>query len=131
VPLYPFYSTRCHNSRAFTPRSKTPSPPEPIAWWSSSKKNIKLDTAAKASVADSKKVVALCTQYAQKGLFNIFLVVFFTTLSFAFLEPFFFVGYLGFDRSARPLPGAAMTTTLFAIFFGVHVARLRPISRSL
>jgi K(+)-stimulated pyrophosphate-energized sodium pump len=94
VPLYPFYSTRCHNSRAFTPRSKTPSPPEPIAWWSSSKKNIKLDTAAKASVADSKKVVAICTQYAQKGMFNIFLVVFFTTLSFAFLEPFFFVGYL-------------------------------------
>ena len=45
-------------------------------------------------MADSKKVVAICTQYAQKGMFNIFLVVFFTTLSFAFLEPFFFVGYL-------------------------------------
>jgi K(+)-stimulated pyrophosphate-energized sodium pump len=58
------------------------------------KKNIKLDSAEKASVADSKKVVEICTRYAQKGMFNIFLVVFFTTLSFAFLEPFFFVGYL-------------------------------------
>jgi K(+)-stimulated pyrophosphate-energized sodium pump len=58
------------------------------------KKNIKLEGSEKASVADSKKVVAICTQYAQKGMLNIFLVVFFTTLSFAFLEPFFFVGYL-------------------------------------
>jgi K(+)-stimulated pyrophosphate-energized sodium pump len=58
------------------------------------KKNIKLDTEEKASVEDSKKVVEICTKYAQKGMFNIFLVVFFTTLSFAFLEPFFFVGYL-------------------------------------
>jgi K(+)-stimulated pyrophosphate-energized sodium pump len=58
------------------------------------KQNIKLESAEKASVADSKKVVAICTQYAQKGMLNIFLVVFFATLSFAFLEPFFFVGYL-------------------------------------
>ena len=58
------------------------------------KKNIKLDTEEKASVEDSKKVVEIFTKYAQKGMFNIFLVVFFTTLSFAFLEPFFFVGYL-------------------------------------
>ena len=58
------------------------------------KKNIKLDSAEKASVADSKKVVGICTQYAQKGMLNIFLVVFFATLAFAFLEPFFFVGYL-------------------------------------
>jgi K(+)-stimulated pyrophosphate-energized sodium pump len=58
------------------------------------KKNIKLEGAEKASVADSKKVVAICTQYAQKGMFNIFLTVFFATLSFAFLEPFFFIGYL-------------------------------------
>ena len=58
------------------------------------KKNIKLESAEKASVADSKKVVAICTQYAQKGMLNIFLVVFFATLAFAFLEPFFFVGYL-------------------------------------
>jgi K(+)-stimulated pyrophosphate-energized sodium pump len=58
------------------------------------KKTIKLDTAATASVADSKKVVAICTQDAQQGIINIILVVFFTTLSFAFLEPFFFVGYL-------------------------------------
>ncbi len=59
------------------------------------KKNIKLDSAAeKASVADSKKVVEICTQYAQKGMFNIFLVVFFSTLAFACFEPFFFIGYL-------------------------------------
>jgi K(+)-stimulated pyrophosphate-energized sodium pump len=58
------------------------------------KRNIKLDGAAKASVADSKKVVAICTQYAQKGMFNIFLCVFFATLAFSFLEPYFFIGYL-------------------------------------
>jgi K(+)-stimulated pyrophosphate-energized sodium pump len=59
------------------------------------KANIKLDTGAtKASVSDSKKVVAICTQYAQKGMFNIFLTVFFSTLAFSFLEPFFFIGYL-------------------------------------
>ncbi len=58
------------------------------------KRHIKLEGAEKASVADSKKVVAICTQYAQKGMLNIFLVVFFATLAFAFLEPFFFVGYL-------------------------------------
>jgi K(+)-stimulated pyrophosphate-energized sodium pump len=58
------------------------------------KRNIKLESAEKASVADSKRVVAICTQYAQKGMLNIFLVVFFITLAFAFLEPFFFVGYL-------------------------------------
>ena len=58
------------------------------------KKNIKLESSEKASVADSKKVVEICTQYAQKGMFNIFLTVFFATLSFAFLEPFFFIGYL-------------------------------------
>ena len=58
------------------------------------KRNIHLESTDKASVSDSKKVVAICTQYAQKGMFNIFLVVFFATLSFAFLEPFFFVGYL-------------------------------------
>ena len=58
------------------------------------KRNIHLETAEKASVADSKKVVEICTKYAQKGMLNIFLVVFFATLSFAFLEPFFFVGYL-------------------------------------
>jgi K(+)-stimulated pyrophosphate-energized sodium pump len=45
-------------------------------------------------VEDSKKVVAICTQYAQKGMFNIFLTVFFATLAFAFVEPYFFIGYL-------------------------------------
>ncbi len=58
------------------------------------KKNIKLESTEKASVQDSKNVVAICTKYAQKGMLNIFLTVFFSTLSFAFLEPFFFVGYL-------------------------------------
>ncbi len=58
------------------------------------KANIKLEGVTKASVADSKKVVEICTQYAQKGMFNIFLAVFFATLAFAFLEPFFFIGYL-------------------------------------
>jgi K(+)-stimulated pyrophosphate-energized sodium pump len=58
------------------------------------KANIKLDGVEKASVADSKKVVEICTQYAQKGMFNIFLTVFFATLAFAFVEPYFFIGYL-------------------------------------
>jgi K(+)-stimulated pyrophosphate-energized sodium pump len=58
------------------------------------KANINLESTSKASVADSKKVVEICTQYAQKGMFNIFLVVFFSTLSFAFFEPYFFIGYL-------------------------------------
>ncbi len=58
------------------------------------KKNIRLDGVEKASVADSKKVVEICTQYAQKGMFNLFLTVFFSTLAFACLEPFFFIGYL-------------------------------------
>src|SRR6267142_2109677 len=58
------------------------------------KANIKLEGATKASVADSKRVVEICTQYAQKGMFNIFLTVFFSTLAFAFLEPYFFIGYL-------------------------------------
>jgi K(+)-stimulated pyrophosphate-energized sodium pump len=58
------------------------------------KANIHLEGAEKASVSDSKKVVEICTKYAQKGMFNIFLAVFFATLSFAFMEPFLFIGYL-------------------------------------
>jgi K(+)-stimulated pyrophosphate-energized sodium pump len=58
------------------------------------KANIKLEGTTRASVEDSKKVVEICTQYAQKGMFNIFLSVFFGTLAFAFVEPFFFIGYL-------------------------------------
>jgi K(+)-stimulated pyrophosphate-energized sodium pump len=59
------------------------------------KKNIKLEGGGdKASITDSKKVVEICTQYAQKGMFNIFLTVFFSTLAFACLEPYFFIGYL-------------------------------------
>nr|WP_244237523.1 sodium-translocating pyrophosphatase [Corallococcus llansteffanensis] len=58
------------------------------------KANIKLEGVEKASVADSKKVVEICTQYAQKGMINIFLGVFFSTLAFACFEAYFFVGYL-------------------------------------
>ena len=58
------------------------------------KANIKLEGIEKASVTDSKKVVEICTKYAQKGMFNIFIAVFFATLSFAFMEPFLFIGYL-------------------------------------
>ncbi|PYU26725.1 MAG: sodium-translocating pyrophosphatase [Acidobacteria bacterium] len=58
------------------------------------KANIRLEGVERASVADSKKVVEICTQYAQKGMLNIFVAVFFAALSFAFVEPFFFIGYL-------------------------------------
>jgi K(+)-stimulated pyrophosphate-energized sodium pump len=58
------------------------------------KENINLESMERASVSDSKKVVEICTRYAQKGMFNIFLAVFFSTLAFAFMEPFLFIGYL-------------------------------------
>ena len=59
------------------------------------KQNMKLDEGStKANVEDSKRVVAICTKYAQKGMFNIFMAVFFGTLACAFIEPFFFIGYL-------------------------------------
>jgi K(+)-stimulated pyrophosphate-energized sodium pump len=58
------------------------------------KANIKLEGVEKASVEDSKKVVQICTEYAQKGMFNIFLTVFFSALGFAFIEEYFFIGYL-------------------------------------
>jgi len=58
------------------------------------KANIKLEGVEKAGIADSKKVVEICTKYAQKGMLNIFIGVFFATLAFAFVEPFFFIGYL-------------------------------------
>src|SRR5437764_6519447 len=58
------------------------------------KRNIRLEGTTRASVSASKKVVAICTQYAQKGMFNIFLTVFFATLAFAFFEPYYFIGYL-------------------------------------
>ncbi len=57
------------------------------------KKNIKLDK-AEASIEDSKKVVQICTQYAQKGMINIFIVIFFMCLALAFFNPYFFIGYL-------------------------------------
>jgi len=59
------------------------------------KANIKLDSSVtKASIEDSKKVVEICTKYAQKGMLNLFLVIFFSTLAFACLNPYFFIGYL-------------------------------------
>src|SRR4029453_12231499 len=73
------------------------------------KANIRLDSTEKASVADSKKVVEICTKYAQKGMFNIFLTVFFYTLSFAFLEPYFFIGYL-------------ISIALFGLYQGIFMA---------
>jgi K(+)-stimulated pyrophosphate-energized sodium pump len=73
------------------------------------KANIRLEGVTKASVADSKRVVEICTQYAQKGMFNIFLTVFFSTLAFAFLEPYFFIGYL-------------ISIALFGLFQAVFMA---------
>jgi K(+)-stimulated pyrophosphate-energized sodium pump len=73
------------------------------------KANIRLDGATKASVTDSKRVVEICTQYAQKGMFNIFLSVFFATLGFAFLEPYFFIGYL-------------LSIALFGLFQAIFMA---------
>ncbi|MDU1524550.1 MAG: sodium/proton-translocating pyrophosphatase, partial [Cutibacterium granulosum] len=59
------------------------------------KANMKLDaTATKASAEDSTRVVQICTEYAQKGMINIFLAVFFSALAFAFVDPYFFIGYL-------------------------------------
>jgi K(+)-stimulated pyrophosphate-energized sodium pump len=58
------------------------------------KRNMKLEGATKASIEDSKKVVEICTRYAQKGMINIFLTIFFGTLAFACADPFFFIGYL-------------------------------------
>jgi K(+)-stimulated pyrophosphate-energized sodium pump len=73
------------------------------------KANIKLDGVEKASVEDSKKVVEICTKYAQKGMFNIFLTVFFSTLAFAFVEPYFFIGYL-------------MSIALFGLYQAIFMA---------
>jgi len=58
------------------------------------KNNIHIEGAEKASTEDSKKVVAICTKYAQSGMLTIFISLFFAALAFAFLDPFFFVGYL-------------------------------------
>jgi K(+)-stimulated pyrophosphate-energized sodium pump len=73
------------------------------------KASIRLEGTTRASVADSKKVVEICTQYAQKGMFNIFLTVFFATLAFAFFEPYFFIGYL-------------ISIALFGLFQAVFMA---------
>src|SRR6185369_4943790 len=57
------------------------------------KNNIKLDT-GKASIEDSKEVVRICTVYAQKGMINIFIVIFCFALALPFFNPYFFIGYL-------------------------------------
>jgi K(+)-stimulated pyrophosphate-energized sodium pump len=57
------------------------------------KNHIKLD-AGKASIADSKEVVRICTVYAQKGMINIFVVIFCMALALPFFNPYFFIGYL-------------------------------------
>lgn len=58
------------------------------------KEHIKLDTAKAASVEDSKKVVQICTLYAQKGMFNIFIVIFSFTIAFACFDANLFASYL-------------------------------------
>jgi K(+)-stimulated pyrophosphate-energized sodium pump len=58
------------------------------------KKNMNLENAEKASIEDSKKVVEICTRYAQRGMVNIFMTVFCSTLAFACMDPFLFIGYL-------------------------------------
>jgi K(+)-stimulated pyrophosphate-energized sodium pump len=58
------------------------------------KRNMKLEGATKASIEDSKRVVEICTRYAQKGMFNIFMTIFCGTLAFACVDSFFFIGYL-------------------------------------
>ncbi len=73
------------------------------------KANIKLEGATKASVEDSKKVVDICTRYAQAGMFNIFLGVFFATLAFAFYDSFFFIGFL-------------VSTALFGLYQAIFMA---------
>ncbi|MFN9564703.1 MAG: sodium-translocating pyrophosphatase [Pirellulaceae bacterium] len=73
------------------------------------KENIKLEGVTRASVEDSKKVVEICTIYAQRGMFNIFLAVFFSTLGFAFVGPYFFIGYL-------------LSIALFGLFQAIYMA---------
>jgi len=73
------------------------------------KANIKLEGVEKASITDSKRVVEICTQYAQRGMFNIFLTIFFSTLAFAFVEPYLFIGYL-------------ISIALFGLFQAVFMA---------
>jgi K(+)-stimulated pyrophosphate-energized sodium pump len=74
------------------------------------KANMKLDNSVtKASISDSKKVVEICTQYAQKGMINIFIVIFMSTLAFAMLEPFFFIGYL-------------ISIAIFGLFQAIYLA---------
>lgn len=58
------------------------------------KEHINLKSGDRSSIKDSTMVVEICTKFAQKGMINIFMTVLFTTLAFACLEPYFFIGYL-------------------------------------
>ena len=58
------------------------------------KKNIKLDSAEAANIETSRTVVRICTEYAQAGMFNIFMVIFCVTIAYAFFNPVFFIAYL-------------------------------------
>lgn len=73
------------------------------------RENIHLDGVTKASAEDSKKVVQICTEYAQKGMINIFFGIFFATLGFSFVGPYFFVGYL-------------ISIALFGLFQAIYMA---------
>lgn len=73
------------------------------------KNNIKLDGVTRASEEDSKKVVEICTRYAQKGMLNIFLGVFFATLAFSFVDEWFFIGYL-------------ISIAIFGLFQAIYMA---------
>jgi len=57
------------------------------------KENINLDK-EQADINDSKEIVKICTIYAQKGMINIFIVIFFMALALSFFNPYFFIGYL-------------------------------------
>ena len=73
------------------------------------RRTLRLEGVTKASVEDSKRVVEICTRYAQQGMFNIFLTLFFATLAFACLEPFLFIGYL-------------VSLALFGLFQAIYLA---------
>ena len=73
------------------------------------KANMKLDHSDRASAEDSKKVVEICTTYAQKGTINIFLAIFLITLATACFDPFFFIGYL-------------ISTAIFGLYQAVFMA---------
>ena len=73
------------------------------------KKNMKLDGVKKASTEDSKKVVEICTKFAQSGMINLFVTILFSTLAFACINAYFFIGYL-------------ISIALFGLFQAIYMA---------